>query len=461
MFKKFPNNFIFGAAMSAEQTEGHGTTYKALTNWDLFYSKYPERFFNNVGPNITSDLMNHYSEDIKLFKEIGLTGLRYGFSWSRLFPEGDYTKPNKKAIIYYYDFIKSLKDNGINPFMSLVHFDMPSYLIKNGGFLNQDYIAHFTKYCQFIFQEFGKQVEYFVTFNEPMVVSECSYLLKYHWPLENDFKKMINSIHIMNLCNAIAVQELRKINQTSKIGLVLDLNYPYPKDDTNESDLEAVNNYRLLKFYSYSHPAMKGCYKKEYLELLKTLKIDLNLTDNDLELLKNNIIDFIGVNFYRPTRLQKPKVKINLKGLKFDQFFEEYILPNAEMNKDRGWEIYPQALYDTIMWVKHEYNNFPMFITENGMGVSNEEQFIINNQVNDQYRIDFVKRHLDSIYLAINDGANVGGYFMWAAIDNWSWINAYKNRYGFIRVELENQKRTIKKSGLWYKEISKNRGYDD
>lgn len=184
--------------------------------------------------------------------------------------------------------------------------------------------------------------------------------------------------------------------------------------------------------------------------------------EGDKELIKENTVDILGINYYQPRRV-KAKEHLPNPEAPFmpERFFDYYVMPGRKMNPYRGWEIYEKGIYDILMNVKENYGNIECFISENGMGVEGEERFRDENgMIHDDYRIEFIREHLKWVHQAIQEGANVKGYHVWTFMDNWSWMNAYKNRYGLVAVDLENdRKRTIKKSGYWFKTLAENNGF--
>ena len=177
-------------------------------------------------------------------------------------------------------------------------------------------------------------------------------------------------------------------------------------------------------------------------------------------MIEENTVDYLGVNYYQPLRVAAPRYAPNpASPLLFEQFYEPYVMPGRKINPHRGWEIYEQGLYDIAQNIKEYYGNIEWILTENGMGVEGEEKFRKDGVIQDDYRIDFVKDHLRELHRAIQDGANCKGYLIWTFIDCWSWQNAYKNRYGFYRLDLATQQRSLKKSGQWFSTVIANNGF--
>ena len=211
---------------------------------------------------------------------------------------------------------------------------------------------------------------------------------------------------------------------------------------------------------SFLEPAVHGVFPEEMISIMKENNVLWDQTEEELEIIKNNTVDFLGVNYYHPKRVQTRKHPLEADTWSPEQYYEEYDMPGKRINPHRGWEIYPKAIYDIAKNVQENYDNIPWFISENGMGVEGEEQYINEEgKIEDDYRIDFYEEHLIELKKAMDEGSNCFGYHAWTGIDCWSWNNAYKNRYGFIALDLETQKRTVKKSGEWLKKLTAENGF--
>lgn len=457
---KFPVDFWWGSATSAPQGEGAARKDgKGLNIWDFWYQEEPQRFFNCVGPQNTCDFYHKYKEDIKLMKEIGHNSFRFSISWSRLIP-GGVGKVNEKAVDFYNEVIDELLVNGIEPFVNLYHFDMPIEMQNIGGFENREVVEAYSDYAMKTFQLFGAKVKKWFTFNEPIVPVEGGYLYDFHYPNVSDFKRAVQVAYNTNIATARAIEKFRTLNfKDSKIGVILNLTPSYPRSDSKE-DLKAANIADLLFNRSFLDIATKGEYPSELVEFIKENNLTPTVQVGDRELLKNNTIDLVGVNYYQPRRVKaKESPSDNASKLMPESFFDNYEMPGRKMNIYRGWEIYEKGIYDIMINLRDNYGNIESYISENGMGVEDEERFIKDGVIDDSYRIDFIKAHLIWLHKAIEEGANVKGYHLWTFIDNWSWTNAYKNRYGFVQLNLNTNKRTIKNSGYWMKEVTENNGF--
>lgn len=457
---RFPEGFWWGSATSATQIEGAAKEGgKGQNIWDYWYQIEPHRFFDHVGPETTSDFYHLYKEDIKLMREIGHNTFRFSISWSRLIPGGR-GEVNKEAVVFYNNVINELIANNIEPFINLYHFDMPLELQHEGGWENREVVDAYQHYASECFKLFGDRVKKWFTFNEPIVHVEGGYLYDFHYPNIVDFKRAAQVAYHTIVAHAKAIKTFRDMNiHDGKIGIILNLTPSYPRSQ-NPYDLKAARIADLFFNRSFLDPAVLGEYPKELIEILREHG-QLPITkEGDLELIKNNTVDILGVNYYQPRRV---KVKEHLPNpyspFMPEWFFDNYEMPGRKMNPYRGWEIYEKGIYDIMMNLKENYGNIESFISENGMGVQNEERFMKNGVIEDNYRIEFIKGHLKWLHKAIEEGCNAKGYHLWTFMDNWSWTNAYKNRYGFISVDIVTKERTPKKSAHWFKEVSKNNGF--
>ena len=457
----FPEGVWWGAASSGPQSEG--TFEKANENvMDYWFRNYPEDFFEGVGPTIASDFYHQYAKDFHLMKQIGFNSFRTSIQWSRLIKNFETGEPDEKGIVFYKNLIQEAKKEGIELILNLHHFDMPIELLeKYGGWESKHVVNLFVKFAQTAFEKLGQDISYWTTFNEPMVIPEAGYLYGFHYPkYVGKGKEAVQIIYNINLASAKVIQLYRNMNLPGKIGAILNLTPAYPRSDSKE-DLEASAFTDDFFNRSFLDPAVKGMFPETLIERLKKDDVLWESTSDELEILQNNTVDFLGVNYYHPKRVkaQDNPEKYENPWMP-DKYFEEYEWKEARLNPYRGWEIYPKAIYDIAKNIQDNYGNIPWFISENGMGVEGEEKYKgLDGSIQDDYRIEFYKEHLAWLSKAIDEGSACFGYHAWTAFDCWSWNNAYKNRYGFISIDLETQKRTIKKSGYWYKSVSEQNGF--
>ena len=458
---RFPDNFWWGTATSATQSEGRITgDGKGDNIWDYASHHFNERFFQGVTTDDTSTFYQHYRADIQRAKDIGLNSFRTSISWSRLIPDGD-GEVNQQAVAFYNAVIDELHTQGIEPFINLYHFDMPMALQEKGGFENREVIDAFARYARICYQLFGDRVRYWFTFNEPLIPAEAGYLHPRHYPYVTDFRRAAQVLHHIVLAHCKAVAAWRELGLAGQIGIIMDVIPVYPRSDSPE-DLQAAAMADLFYTRSINEPVLLGRYPQELVAILREHDQLPEYLTEDCALIANTRIDLLGINYYRPRRVKARETPLaETPGFVPERFFEEYIMPGRRMNTSRGIEIYPAALYDIAMVVKERYGNLPWFVSENGIGIQDEEQFMVNGQVQDDYRIAFLKEHLGYLHQAMADGSNCLGYHMWTFIDCWSWQNAYKNRYGFYRLDLATQQRSLKKSGQWFATVIANNGFQE
>ncbi|MGG5773962.1 6-phospho-beta-glucosidase GmuD [Bacillus subtilis] len=458
---RFPKDFWWGSSASATQMEGAADRDgKGQNIWDYWFEKEPHRFFDHVGPAAASQFYDNYKEDIRLMKELGHNSFRMSISWSRLIPNGT-GEINDKAADFYNNVIDELIANGIEPFVNLFHFDMPMALQKIGGWVNRETVDAYENYARTCFRLFGGRVKKWFTHNEPIVPVEGGYLYDFHYPNKVDFKEAVQvGFHTM-LSSARAIQAYREMEQDGKIGIILNLTPSYPRS-SHPADVKAGEIADAFFNRSFLDPSVKGEFPKDLVDILKNEGFMPDYTPEDLDIIKKNTVDLLGVNYYQPRRV-KAKEHLPNPDAPFlpDRYFDPYVMPGRKMNPHRGWEIYEKGVYDILINLKENYGNIECFISENGMGVEGEERFRDEQGIiQDDYRIEFIKEHLKWIHRAIQEGSNVKGYHLWTFMDNWSWTNAYKNRYGFVSVNLEKDgERTVKKSGKWFKKVAEHSGF--
>lgn len=457
---EFPNGFWWGTATSGPQSEGSADVDgKSKTIWDHWFEVQPERFHNGVGPENTSTFYSNYKEDIKLLKETGHNSFRTSIQWARLIPNG-VGEVNPKAVEFYNNVINGLLEEGIMPIINLFHFDMPMCMQEIGGWESREVVEAYTNFAKTCFELFGDRVKYWTTFNEPIVPVEGGYLYDFHYPNVIDGKRAAQVGFNTMLASAKAIEAYKNLGQDGEIGIILNLTPSYPRSTENEEDVKAAHIADLFFNRSFLDPSVKGEFPSDLVDLLKENAVLPTYEVQDLEIIKNNTIDFLGVNYYQPRRIKAKETEVNKDVFMPDWFFDNYEMPGRKMNPYRGWEIYEKGIYDICINLRDNYGNIEFYISENGMGVEGEEQYINEEgMIEDDYRIEFIKDHLAWLNKGIEEGANCKGYHLWTFIDCWSWSNSYKNRYGLIALDLATQKRTIKKSGHWFKELSERGGF--
>ena len=458
----FPQDFLWGTSTSGPQTEGRfAGDGKGYNLWDYWYQVEPHRFRFQEGPGLTSTFYENWEEDIELLVETGHTAFRTSIQWSRIFPKGR-GEVNPVGVAFYRQVFERIKSKGIHLMVNLYHFDLPFALQEEGyGWENKETVYAYRDYARFCFETYGDLVDQWITFNEPIVPVEFGYFYDAHYPHKVDAAAAVKVAYHTQLASSLAVQVCHEVDPNYRIGVVLDLTPAYPRSQ-HPADVKAARIAELFQAKSFLDPSVLGTYPPELVEILRERALLPEVDPSDLELIKEHTVDFLGVNYYQPIRVSAPRYAPNPESpMLVEQFYEPYVMPGRKINPHRGWEIYEQGLYDIAQNIKENYGNIEWLLTENGMGVEGEEKFRQNGEIQDDYRIDFVKDHLRELHRAIQEGANCKGYLMWTFIDCWSWLNGYKNRYGLVELDLATQERRLKKSGHWFRELSQQNGFEE
>lgn len=453
---EFPKNFWWGAATSGPQSEG--SFKKQHQNvMDYWYDIAPHDFYNHVGPDTASNFYYDYKSDIQLMKDCGLNTVRTSIQWSRLIDDLETNTVNEEAAAFYNAVIDEFIAQGITPFFTLHHFDIPIELLhKYGGWESKHVVDLFAGFAEKCFQLFGDRVKYWFTHNEPLVVVEGGYLEQFHYPKRVDGKAAVQVAYNLQLASSKAIAKYRALDLDGQIGIILNLTPAYPATQEKE-DLYAAHVADLWYNRLFMDASSKGEFPAELVVLLEKEGALWQTDQEELEIIKNNIIDILGVNFYHPNRVQRPKYSYNSLAVDFlpTKFWQVYEMPMARMNVDKGWEIYPKAVYDIAKDIQENYDNIQWYISENGMGVSREDRYLNEDGViEDDYRIQFITEHLYWLHKGISEGSNCLGYHLWTPIDCWSWANAYRNRYGLVTNNIHTQVKSLKKSGYWMRQLA-------
>lgn len=457
--KKFPQGFFWGAAASGPQTEG-ATNKVNKSIWDLWFEKSPERFYNQISPNLVCNTYNRFKEDVKLMKDINFNSFRTSIQWSRLIKDFYTGEVDPDAVRFYNEYIDEMIKNGIEPMINLYHFDMPAQLQEElGGWESKKTTDLFVLFARKAFELFGDRVKYWTTFNEPIVPVEGGYLYDFHYPCKKDMKLAVQVAYNTILAHAKVVEEYRKHNLNGKIGVILNLTPTYTRDD-REEDKKAAHIADLFFNRSFLDPMVKGEFPIELKEILKEHNMLPETTEEEKNLILTQKIDYLGVNYYVPRRVRAVE-KTPEKFTQPEYYFEYHIKENGRFNPYRdGNEIHPEAIYDIAKNIQNNYDNIPWYIAEIGIAMSlDSEKVLEDGRIDDSFRTGLMIEHFDQLHRAIEEGANCFGIHQWTFIDNWSWLNSFKRRYGFYRLDLETGERKIKEHAKWFREVAKNNGY--
>lgn len=465
----FKSEFLWGSASAAYQIEGAATTNgKGPSIWDE-YSSIKGNTFKNTTGEVAIDFYHNYEEDIALMKEQGLKAYRFSVAWSRIIPFSD-RKVNEEGVNFYSDVIDELIRNGIEPILTMYHWDLPLYLQKEyNGWENRKILDDFRHYAKVLFEKFGNRVKYWVTMNEQNVFSSLGYLYELHPPKVNDFQKFLNVNHHAFLANAIAINLFRELIPSGSIGPSFGYGPEYAKSE-NTSDIIATENASEFMSYFWLDVYVKGKYPSYVKSIISQHGYTLPFVGDDAQILMNAKPDFIGLNYYHSCTYQMKSSKEKLiqagntvqseGNIKiFNELFSR-VSNSGLKTTDWGWAIDPVGIRIALRRLESRYN-LPIMITESGLGAYDKLEE--NGEIHDEYRIEYIRQHIVEIEKAINEGVNVIGYCTWSFQDLFSWLNGYAKRYGFVYVDRDEEnekelKRYKKDSYYWYQSVIKSNG---
>lgn len=458
---KIPEDFIIGAAASAWQTEGWSGKKEFQDSYlDLWYKNNKNVWHNGYGPGVATDFYNRYKEDIGIMAEIGLTHYRTSINWSRFLIDYEEAIIDEEYAAYIDKVIDELLEKQVEPMICLEHYEVPAYLFeKYGGWNSKHVVELFVKYAEKVLDRYGHKVKHWFTFNEPIVVQTRVYLDAIRYPFEQNTKKWMQWNFHKALATAKVVELFKqkglKEKNGAKMGVILNPEVTYARSSAPH-DQQAAKIYDLFFNRIFLDPSIKGDYPQELFDLMTKHEIAFEYTQEDLSIIRQNTVDYVGINLYYPHRVKARTTAWN-ESTPFhpSYYYEMFDMPGKKMNPFRGWEIYPKIMYDMAIRMKEEYGNIEWFIAENGMGV--EQEWRYKNEegsIQDDYRIEFIAEHMKWLLKAVEEGSNCKGYMLWAFTDNVSPMNAFKNRYGLVEINLEdNRNRQMKKSAFWYQSI--------
>lgn len=467
----FPKNFLWGSASAAYQVEGADRVDgKGESVWDRFV-KIPGKTFKGTTGEVAVDHYNRYKEDVKLMAEQGLKAYRFSVAWSRVIPDGD-GEVNEKGLEFYDNLIDELLKYGIEPVLTLYHWDIPQALQdKYLGWEGRQVIEDFTRYSEIIFKRYNGKVKYWVTLNEQNIFISLGYLMAAHPPGVKDQKRMLQANHIASLANASVIKRFRELGIAGQIGPSFAYSPTYAIDSDPANQMAAQNNEEINSHY-WMDVYVNGTYPSVVMKHYEKTGVAPTIEPGDMELLKAGKPDFMGLNYYQTNTVAANPLdgvgagKMNTTGEKGTSeesgapgLFKNVTNPHVDRT-DWDWDIDPQGLRLAMRRINSRYN-LPILITENGLGAYDTLEE--DGSIHDDYRIAFIKNHIEAIQDAITDGVDVMGYCTWSYTDLLSWLNGYQKRYGFVYVDREELdekelKRYKKDSYYWYKKVIESNG---
>lgn len=434
----FGSDFSWGVSTAAFQTEGAwNTDGKGASIWDTF-THAKGKVHQGQHAEVACDFYHRYQQDIDLIKALNIPNFRFSIAWSRILPHG--TGPiNQAGIDFYNRVIDYCLQQGVEPWLTVYHWDLPQALEAQGGWTNRDSISWFSAFTAICAEHFGDRVKHWMVMNEPAVFTGAGYFLGLHAPGRTGLKSFLPAVHHVTLSISAGAKVLRNLLPDAVIGTTFSCSH-IDAFSTQANDVAAAKRADVLINRLFIEPLLGMGYPTTDLPVLK--KIEKYIQPGDLESLATDF-DFIGLQNYT-----REVVKYS--------FFTPYISAKLVEAKDRkvpttdmGWEVYPEAIYKVI----RKFSEYPqiksILITENGSAFPDE--LTADGEIRDDQRMQYLQDNLQQVLKAKNEGCPVNGYFVWTLTDNFEWAEGYRPRFGLIYIDFATQQRFIKQSGHWYK----------
>jgi len=444
---QFPPGFLWGAATASYQIEGgYAEDGKGESIWDRF-CRTPGKVHNADRGDVACDHYHRYREDIELMAGLGLNAYRFSLAWTRIFPQGGGAL-NRPGMDFYDRLVDGLLDAGIQPFVTLYHWDLPQALQDRGGWANRDTVYYFRDYAAAVFERFGDRVHHWITHNEPWVVAFLGHETGIHAPGIRDLRTAVQASHHLLLSHGEAVRILREIgDEEARAGITLNLSPVHPATDAQD-DHDAAQRFDGYLNRWFLGSLYRSAYPEDMLAEYGPLAPDVE--EGDMEIIAEPT-DFLGVNYYSRSVIRYDPAAGFLRAQGIRPAGSEY----TEMN----WEIYPEGLYELLKHLHDEYSPPVLYITENGAAFADE--IGSDGKVHDPRRIHYFREHFLQAHRAIDEGIPLKGYFIWTLMDNFEWSFGYSRRFGLTYTDYPTQTRIVKSSGDWYREVIQNNGVEE
>ena len=429
---RFPAGFLWGAATSAYQIEGAvAEDGRGRSIWDSFCDGAGNVMFGDTGA-VACDSYHRSAEDIGLAQELGLGAYRFSVAWPRILPDGR-GRVNAAGLDYYDRVVDGLLAAGVEPWVTLYHWDLPQALEDRGGWLSRDTASAFAELVEVVHGRLGDRVKHWMTICEPWIVAWLGYGTGEHAPGHRSEKEALAAAHNVLLAHAGGVEVLRR-DPDAQVGITIDLPWIQPAsrapaDVAAARQLDGTRNRWILD------PLLRGAYPDDAVEHFGS-KVP-PIEDGDLARISARL-DFLGVNYYSRN--------VVMAGLAGEPAVVETVRPRTAM----GWEVYPEGLAEQLVRLRDEYDVPPLYVTENGAAY---EDRVIAGRVEDHERIAYLDRHVAAVGSAIEAGVDVRGYFVWSLLDNLEWAWGYSRRFGLVHVDFQTLERLPKSSFRWYQHL--------
>ncbi|MES2517342.1 MAG: GH1 family beta-glucosidase [Bacteroidota bacterium] len=437
--QEFGRDFVWGVAMASFQNEGAwNTDGKGESIWDKFsHRKYSIKDRQNA--DIACDFYRRFEEDILIAKSLNFNTFRFSMSWSRILPDG-IGRVNQAGLEFYHQVIDCCLENGIEPYVTLYHWDLPQVLEDRGGWTNRAVIDWFSEYCEVVTREFSGKVKYWMVLNEPAGFTGLGYLTGYHAPGKMGMKNFLPAVHHAAMCQAEGGRIIRKNAPEAVIGTTFSCSFVEPFSD-KPSDIQAAKRADALLNRLFLEPTLGLGYPLKELPFLNKM-IKKYVQEGDIEKLAFDF-DFIGIQNY---------FKIVVKNTWWLPYLKATEVKPHKRNvsdlTDMGWEVSPDGMFQILTQMSAYESIKQIIVTENGAAFKDEMK---NDEIHDELRIKFYESYLLHVLKAKQSGVKVNGYMAWTLTDNFEWTEGYKPRFGLVHVDFKTQKRTLKNSAKWFR----------
>jgi beta-glucosidase len=438
-------DFVWGAATAAYQIEGAwNEDGKGISIWDTFTHS-PGRIYQNQTGDVAVDHYHRWPEDVQIMADLGLRAYRFSTAWARIQPTGQ-GKLNSAGMEFYDRLVDALLEKGIQPYLTLYHWDLPQALQDKGGWANRDTAFYFAEYARTMASQLGDRVKGWMTLNEPGVAALAGHFFGEHAPGLRDPFIAFQVVYNLLVGHGLALEALRStLPANGQVGIAINLSPTHPAS-TSEPDQLAAHRIDGIMNRLFIEPLFLGHFPSDVQEGFSAILP--TIIPEDMQSISAPM-DFLGINYYSRAVIRfDPDVPI-AQASQVQPTGNEY---------SQMWEIYPPGMGEVIQWVWDNYHPANIFITENGIPVADGPD--LDNRIRDFRRIRYLRDHIEQIHHAISNGIPVKGYFVWTLMDNFEWGQGFRMRFGLVYVDNESQVRTIKDSGRWYAQVIRDNGID-
>jgi beta-glucosidase len=446
---RFPEGFAWGTATASYQIEGSvDADGRSLSIWDKF-CRTPGRVLNGDTGDTADDHYRLWRSDIELMAGLGVGWYRFSLAWPRLQPDAR-GELNPAGLDFYSRLVDRLLERGIQPWVTLYHWDLPQVLEDAGGWPERDTALRFADYADRVHARLSDRVKHWTTLNEPWCSSMLGYATGRHAPGRREPEAALRAAHHLMLGHGLAVQTMRERAPELRYGITLNLSPVTPASDRLE-DIDAARRVDGTANRIFLDPLLRGHYPEDVRIDLRDLSDFGHVADHDLDLIRQPL-DVFGINYYMrhvvrvSDRPRDPSAPMQWLGAD-DVELVDRGLPRTEM----GWEEDADGLHEILSRIAREYGPLPLYITENGAAYPDVPA--ADGAVHDPRRIAYLDAHLRAVHRAIAEGVDVRGYFAWSLLDNFEWSYGYSKRFGLFHVDYATQRRTAKDSAAWYREV--------